>query len=67
MFRGNSGSMSTRIIEPGGPSAFAATGAPQVTRWSELEKLAALLVELVTATTPEGASWNMIHGGVLWL
>ncbi len=54
----DSGSMNTRIIEPGMP-AFVPAGTASVTRWSELEKLAACVVEMITAATPSGAhhSW----------
>ena len=46
-----SGSMGTQVIDP---DARPLPGAPKVTRWSELERLAALIVEMVTATTPAG-------------
>jgi len=58
----DSGSMKTRVIDDGA-SAFVAAGAPVITRWSELEKLAAFLVDMVTATTPEGVDVHFLNRG----
>ena len=54
----DSGSMRTRVVAPGA-SAFAA--GPVVTRWSELERLAAIIVTMVTATTPAGVDVHFLN------
>ena len=58
----DSGSMSSRIIEPGA-STFVAAGTPVVTRWTELQKLTDFIVDLVTCTTPAGVDCHFLNRG----
>jgi hypothetical protein len=56
----DSGSMATTVVQPG--QSPWSTG-PQVTRWSELERLAAVLVDMITSTTPEGLDCHFLNRG----
>ena len=55
----DSGSMAEPIIE----DAFKA-GAKQSTRWMELKKLASVLIEIITATNPNGLDLYFFHRGI---
>lgn len=55
----DSGSMKTRVLPPGG-SAVASAG-PVVTRWSELEKLTATIVEMVNSVTGGGLDAHFLN------
>ena len=45
----DSGSMSTRVVDPGASAFALSAGGVQATRWSELEKLTASVVDMLTA------------------
>jgi hypothetical protein len=56
----DSGSMATTVVQPGqSPWSMG----PQVTRWGELERLSALLVNMVTSTTPLGLDCHFLNRG----
>jgi hypothetical protein len=56
----DSGSMATTVVQPG-QSPWSA--GPQITRWNELERLSALLVNMITSTTPEGLDCHFLNRG----
>lgn len=53
----DSGSMKTRVVAPG----TSAMSGPVVTRWQELERLAATVVEMVHATTGGGLDAHFLN------
>jgi len=53
----DSGSMKQAVVEEG----FDPFAPVKTTRWSELKKLAAVIIEFVTATTPEGLDIHFLN------
>lgn len=61
----DSGSMATKVVEPGS-AAQQAVGGPQATRWSELEKLASTLVDmLIAAPTAHPVDIHFLNRGTV--
>lgn len=61
----DSGSMNTRIVDPGAAAFAQAASGAVVTRWSELEKLAATAVEMITVTASTGLDVHFLNRGSL--